>query len=330
MHADGREVRRAGLPARRRRRPVRVRPAPVARRLHLRSAPRSRTASSSTSTTCTSTSSIRCVDPQRALHAADGAGLLDPHEAGVARRARVPERQGLGDLLTDCPRSSPKSGPRCASSPARQGGDPARYFKTGPGEYGEGDRFLGLTVPQVRVLVRRFHPVEWAALPLIRSPIHEERRLGLRFLVERYRRGTPPSANGAPAVRAALSPHQQLGPRRRHRRARRRPAPRARARRALAWARRGASGTAESRCCRRSAASRRAASANRSGSSGASCKRPGGPDAQGDRLDAARDRQARPARRLERFLEACTRRGCRGRCCATRSSASRSASGRRT
>jgi 3-methyladenine DNA glycosylase AlkD len=67
-----------------------------------------------------------------------------------------------------------------------------RFFKTGPGEYGEGDRFLGLTVPQVRRLVRRFHPVEWAEFPpLLGSPFHEERLLGLLLLVERYRRGTP-------------------------------------------------------------------------------------------------------------------------------------------
>ena len=78
--ADGREVRRAGLPARRRRRPVRVRAAPVDLRLHLRSARRSRTGSSSTSTTCTSTSSTRCVIAQRPLHAADAA-RLQHHDA---------------------------------------------------------------------------------------------------------------------------------------------------------------------------------------------------------------------------------------------------------
>jgi 3-methyladenine DNA glycosylase AlkD len=79
----------------------------------------------------------------------------------------------------------------------RAAADPAkaevfrRFFKTGPGEYGEGDRFLGLTVPQVRALVRRFHPADFAAIPeLLRSPWHEERLLGLLLLVERYRRGS--------------------------------------------------------------------------------------------------------------------------------------------
>jgi 3-methyladenine DNA glycosylase AlkD len=66
-----------------------------------------------------------------------------------------------------------------------------RFFKTGPGEYGEGDRFLGLTVPQVRALVRRFHPADFAALPeIIASPMHEERLLGLLLLVARYEKGT--------------------------------------------------------------------------------------------------------------------------------------------
>lgn len=66
-----------------------------------------------------------------------------------------------------------------------------RYFKTGPGEYGEGDRFLGVRVPQVRAIVR-----EHRSLPLatvvehLRSPWHEERLLALLILVEQYRRGS--------------------------------------------------------------------------------------------------------------------------------------------
>src|SRR5258706_14853031 len=79
---------------------------------------------------------------------------------------------------------------RGLADPAKAAGF-QRFFKTGPGEYGEGDRFLGLTVPQVRSLVRRFHPADPAILSgLLRSPFHEERLLGLLLLVERHRRGT--------------------------------------------------------------------------------------------------------------------------------------------
>jgi len=49
-----------------------------------------------------------------------------------------------------------------------------RFFKTGPGAYAEGDRFLGLTVPQQRVIVRKYR--EQIALndlsDLIKSPYH--------------------------------------------------------------------------------------------------------------------------------------------------------------
>jgi hypothetical protein len=65
-----------------------------------------------------------------------------------------------------------------------------RFFKTGPGEYGEGDRFLGVVVPDIRSVVRRFGGLGIPAFaPLLKSPFHEERLLGLLLLVDRYRRG---------------------------------------------------------------------------------------------------------------------------------------------
>jgi len=65
-----------------------------------------------------------------------------------------------------------------------------RFFKTGPGEYGEGDVFLGVRVPEVRRLVRQTDETAWDdLLELIRSPIHEERLLGLLALVQRFERG---------------------------------------------------------------------------------------------------------------------------------------------
>ncbi len=64
-----------------------------------------------------------------------------------------------------------------------------RYFKTGPGEYGEGDRFLGVRVPVLRALARdlRGTGIE-VALPLLKSGWHEARALGLMLLVSIYQR----------------------------------------------------------------------------------------------------------------------------------------------
>jgi hypothetical protein len=55
-----------------------------------------------------------------------------------------------------------------------------RFFKTGPGEYGEGDAFLGIRVPKIRALVRAVGDVPVAtARALLRSRIHEERLFAL-------------------------------------------------------------------------------------------------------------------------------------------------------
>ncbi len=67
-----------------------------------------------------------------------------------------------------------------------------RFFKTGPGEYGEGDRFLGVRVPATRSVARRYGDLPMAdTLTLLRSPIHEERLLALIILTQKYRKGTP-------------------------------------------------------------------------------------------------------------------------------------------
>ena len=69
-----------------------------------------------------------------------------------------------------------------------------RFFKTGPGEYGEGDRFLGLRVPQVRSLARQYRALPIETLrECLQSSWHEERLLALFILVEQYRRGTETS-----------------------------------------------------------------------------------------------------------------------------------------
>lgn len=64
-----------------------------------------------------------------------------------------------------------------------------RFFKTGPGEYGEGDRFLGVMVPDIRMTVREFQDAPLAEVrKLLRSPFHEERLLALLILVRQYER----------------------------------------------------------------------------------------------------------------------------------------------
>ena len=64
-----------------------------------------------------------------------------------------------------------------------------RFFKTAPGQYGEGDQFLGLTVPEMRRLVREFRDLSLDAVEeLLASPWHEERLVALMILVEQYRR----------------------------------------------------------------------------------------------------------------------------------------------
>ena len=58
-----------------------------------------------------------------------------------------------------------------------------RFFKTGPGEYGAGDVFLGVRVPATRAIVRRFADLPFGEIEiLLDSEIHEERLAGLLIL----------------------------------------------------------------------------------------------------------------------------------------------------
>ena len=64
-----------------------------------------------------------------------------------------------------------------------------RFFKTGPGEYGEGDVFVGIKVPILRKLAAEFEEESLQTLRiLLRSKIHEERMLALMILVRRFAR----------------------------------------------------------------------------------------------------------------------------------------------
>ncbi len=61
------------------------------------------------------------------------------------------------------------------------------FFKTGEGEYGYGDVFLGLTVPQCRVLAIKYKDLYFADIgELLRSEIHEERLIALLILVHQF------------------------------------------------------------------------------------------------------------------------------------------------
>lgn len=63
------------------------------------------------------------------------------------------------------------------------------FFKTGRGQYGYGDIFIGITVPVLRLLSRKYADLPMAkVLELLTSETHEERLLSLFLLIERYRR----------------------------------------------------------------------------------------------------------------------------------------------
>ncbi len=65
-----------------------------------------------------------------------------------------------------------------------------RFFKTGPGEYGAGDRFRGLRVPVLRGLARKYQDLSRAeAERLLQSAFHEDRLLALLILIRQYYRG---------------------------------------------------------------------------------------------------------------------------------------------
>lgn len=75
----------------------------------------------------------------------------------------------------------------------RQSGSPekashlSRFFKTGKGEYGEGDRFIGVTVPQQRNIAKKYKIADFETLEkLICSPWHEERLTALLILEYKF------------------------------------------------------------------------------------------------------------------------------------------------
>ncbi|MFA5059744.1 MAG: DNA alkylation repair protein [Candidatus Omnitrophota bacterium] len=71
-----------------------------------------------------------------------------------------------------------------------------RFFKTGPGEYGEGDIFIGVTVPETRSVAKQFKDLSLGdTISLLHSPIHEERLCALFILIERYKKSSAQEKN---------------------------------------------------------------------------------------------------------------------------------------
>jgi 3-methyladenine DNA glycosylase AlkD len=76
-----------------------------------------------------------------------------------------------------------------------------RYFKTGPGEYAEGDCFLGIRVPVLRQIARQHRQLELGeSLELLHSPYHEARLLALVIMVSSYNKA---DAKGKQAIHDA-------------------------------------------------------------------------------------------------------------------------------
>ena len=108
----------------------------------------------------------------RAARRAVGRGCLRP--AGAGRWGR---RRRLGAAELDA-----------LADPERAAGM-ARFFKTGPGEYGEGDVFAGLTVPAVRRVVRANRDLPLADVEaLLADAVHEHRLAAVLLLADRYGR----------------------------------------------------------------------------------------------------------------------------------------------
>ncbi len=95
------------------------------------------------------------------------------------------------------PRNSFKSSPDSLKSDLLSLANPAKakllsgFFKTGKGQYGEGDLFLGLTVPQQRSIAKQYLGISIDALmAFLKSPYHEFRLTALIILVYKYEDAT--------------------------------------------------------------------------------------------------------------------------------------------
>ena len=79
-----------------------------------------------------------------------------------------------------------------------------KFFKAGPGQYGEGDIFLGVTVPNVREVAKQFAGLTEAEVyELMQSPIHEHRLLALIIMVGKWKKAIS-AKSSAPSAQQEL------------------------------------------------------------------------------------------------------------------------------
>ena len=63
------------------------------------------------------------------------------------------------------------------------------FFKTNAGQYGEHDQFMGIAVPTIRTIAKKFRDTSGADIAiLLQSPFNEERLLGLLIIIEQYKK----------------------------------------------------------------------------------------------------------------------------------------------
>lgn len=78
-----------------------------------------------------------------------------------------------------------------------------KFFKSGPGQYGEGDEFLGVTVPNVRAVAKQYAGLTEAEIyELMNSSIHEHRLLGLIMLVAKWNKAQRKTGTSAQSAKA--------------------------------------------------------------------------------------------------------------------------------
>jgi 3-methyladenine DNA glycosylase AlkD len=84
------------------------------------------------------------------------------------------------------------------------------FFKTGKGQYGEGDLFLGIRVPAIRKCVREYRTISLAdTLALLKSPFHEARLLALLILVAKFSAANQSSSADQQAVYRSYLGHKK-------------------------------------------------------------------------------------------------------------------------